>query len=250
MLGSPGGLHRIDDIFHSSGYTVGFSHSPVIFGAFPSLHSACATIEALFISHFFPAATKWVWGYAGILYWATMYLTHHYIIDVVGGACLATAAFYLFLPEEFKGANATAPPTGANGGYNRRSKYDLYDLDDPRISRGVARRIAGSVDFDISSELSDGDSEEEEEEEEVDITYRSPVVTDAMVNANGRGSFVKQQQQKQSKTNHRHTASIASLIRADERVDDGWSPIGSPFSFPAPVRPEWTMEEGRANRSS
>lgn len=31
---------------------------------------------------------------------------------------------------------------------------------------------------------------------------------------------------------HRHTASIASLIRADERAEDGWSPIGGSFKIP------------------
>jgi inositol phosphorylceramide synthase catalytic subunit len=248
MLGSPGGLHRIDDIFHSSGYTLTFSHAPVIFGAFPSLHAGCATMEALFMSHFFPATTKWIWGYVGVLCWATMYLTHHYLIDLVGGACLTTAIFYLCLSDEFKGANATASPNGwngANGRHSRRSKYDLYDLDDPRVSYGVGRRLVGSVDFDVSSELSDRDSDEEE----VDITYRSPVVSGD--NDNSKAPSVNQKQQRQSKKSHRHTASIASLVRADERVDNEWSPIGSPFSFPStPIRPERTMEEGRSGRGS
>ncbi|KAG9092430.1 Aureobasidin resistance protein Aur1 [Ceratobasidium sp. 392] len=52
--GDPGGLARIDALFHSRGYTDGFSSSPLVFGAFPSLHSGSATIEALFVSHFFP----------------------------------------------------------------------------------------------------------------------------------------------------------------------------------------------------
>ena len=52
--------------------------------------------------------------YLGVLYWATVYLTHHYLIDVVGGACLATAFFHLYLPDEFKGSAALAPPPGLN----------------------------------------------------------------------------------------------------------------------------------------
>lgn len=240
MLGSPAGLHRIDDIFHSSGYTTTFSHAPVIFGAFPSLHAGCATLEALFLSHFFPNTTTLVWGYVGVLYWATMYLTHHYLIDVVCGACLAVASFYLFLPDELRGMNATASP----GGLNRRSKYDLYGLDDPQRSTGGGSRMIGDGDYDMSSELS-------EEEEEMDITYRSPVVAGGTSNGSAAASVVKQQQQKQSRNNHRHTASIASLIRADDRVDDGWSPIGTGFSFPpTPTRTERTMEEGRATRGS
>jgi hypothetical protein len=54
MKGSAGGLSRIDHIFGGSGYTDTFSAAPLIFGAFPSLHAGSATIEALFLSHFFP----------------------------------------------------------------------------------------------------------------------------------------------------------------------------------------------------
>ncbi|KJA17350.1 hypothetical protein HYPSUDRAFT_120911, partial [Hypholoma sublateritium FD-334 SS-4] len=99
MKGSPGGLARIDTLFGSHTYTTGFTNSPLVFGAFPSLHAGNATLEALFLSHFFPQTTRYIWAYASVLYWATMYLTHHYLIDVVGGACLATAFFYFFLPD-------------------------------------------------------------------------------------------------------------------------------------------------------
>ena len=54
MAGSAGGLSRIDKIFGGNGYTETFSTAPLVFGAFPSLHSGCATLEALFLSHFFP----------------------------------------------------------------------------------------------------------------------------------------------------------------------------------------------------
>lgn len=82
-------------------------------------------------------------------------------------------------------------------------------------------------------ELSDTTSDEEE-----DITYRSPVTgmtpTSAMpfiVPKVGRKGGIGQQARK----SHRHTASIASLIRGDERgADDGWrSPVtGAGFVFP------------------
>lgn len=54
MAGSPGGLARIDTLFGGSGYTETFSAAPLVFGAFPSLHAGSATMEALFLSHFFP----------------------------------------------------------------------------------------------------------------------------------------------------------------------------------------------------
>ncbi|KAG8707126.1 Aureobasidin resistance protein Aur1 [Ceratobasidium sp. 395] len=75
ICGDPGGLARIDALFRSSGYTDGFSSSLLVFGAFPSLHSGSATIEALFVSHFFPQLRRYIWSYALVLYWSTMYLT-------------------------------------------------------------------------------------------------------------------------------------------------------------------------------
>nr|ODO04053.1 inositolphosphorylceramide synthase [Cryptococcus depauperatus CBS 7855] len=102
MAGSPGGLMRIDRVFHSSGYTNAFGSAPLVFGAFPSLHSGSAVMEALFLSHFFPSLKAFYWGYVGILWWATMYLSHHYLIDLTGGACLSVLVFYLCMPEGFK----------------------------------------------------------------------------------------------------------------------------------------------------
>ncbi|CAA7264070.1 unnamed protein product [Cyclocybe aegerita] len=225
MKGSPGGLARIDALFHSQGYTIGFTNSPLVFGAFPSLHAGNATLEALFLSHFFPQTTRYVWAYAGVLYWATMYLTHHYLIDVVGGACLAIASFYFFLPDELRGPAALTPPPNLNTG--TRSKYDVYDLEDP----GRGGMMLSAREFDAVSEPSSDD-------EEVDITYRSPVpgatsfpplVHDAPTGKKPNGTAPSR-----GRGGHRHTASIASLIRGDQRgPEDGWSPVAG--SFPAGV---------------
>ncbi|CAK5263633.1 unnamed protein product [Mycena citricolor] len=212
MKGSPGGLLRIDRLFHSNGYNVTFSNSPIIFGAFPSLHAGCATLEALFLSHFFPQCTTYIWAYVSVLYWATMYLSHHYLIDVTAGACLAAFFFYLFLPDEFRNtAAATAPPSSGP-----RSKYDLYGLETPRTLR--RSMMVDAADF----ELSEGEVSEEEE----DISYRSPLPVGVATNANGASKT------QQGPKSHRHTASIASLIREGERgPEEGWqpSPIGATF---------------------
>ncbi|GAA5846279.1 hypothetical protein JCM3766R1_002194 [Sporobolomyces carnicolor] len=99
MRGSPGGLARIDAIFGGHGYDKTFSGAPVPFGAFPSLHAGCATMEALFLSHFFPKGRVFYWIYVFWLYWSTMYLTHHYLIDLVAGGSLTCAFFYYFLSK-------------------------------------------------------------------------------------------------------------------------------------------------------
>lgn len=136
MPGSPGGLLRIDRVFHSNGYTNTFGSAPLVFGAFPSLHSGCAVMEALFLSHFFPKFKTFYWCYVGILWWATMYLSHHYLIDLTGGACLSVGIFYITMPAKFKDIDQIIwnDPTQSGTG---------YALIDPSANRGQ-----GEIDFD------------------------------------------------------------------------------------------------------
>ncbi|PWZ00658.1 PAP2-domain-containing protein [Testicularia cyperi] len=137
MRGSPAGLARIDALFHSHGYTLTFTGAPMVFGAFPSLHAGNATIKALFCSYFFPLVIRigrlrldarvLYWSYCFWLYWCTMYLMHHYLIDLVAGACLATFSFYFFLTDEMREAmeqhypyrNSAAAPSSAAPPSNR-----------------------------------------------------------------------------------------------------------------------------------
>ncbi|KAE8445614.1 hypothetical protein EG329_013248 [Mollisiaceae sp. DMI_Dod_QoI] len=103
MEGSPAGLARIDMLLGFDMYTTNFTASPLVFGAFPSLHSGNAVLEALFMSHCFPKLRPLVIAYAMWMWWATMYLSHHYAVDLVGGGFLAAIAFYIaqtnFLPR-------------------------------------------------------------------------------------------------------------------------------------------------------
>jgi hypothetical protein len=54
----PGGLLRIDRVFNSNGYTNTFGSAPLVFGAFPSLHSGCAVMEALFLATSSPSSSR------------------------------------------------------------------------------------------------------------------------------------------------------------------------------------------------
>lgn len=113
MRGSAGGLARIDAIFGGHGYDKTFSGAPVPFGAFPSLHAGCSTMEALFLSHFFPKGRPFYWLYVFLLYWSTMYLTHHYLIDLVAGGSLSCTFFYYYLskmPDELRHPTARPLP--------------------------------------------------------------------------------------------------------------------------------------------
>ena len=152
-----------------------------------------------------------------------MYLTHHYLIDVVGGACLATAFFYLFMPDELR-----APGGGAR---STRSKYEQYDLE-------ARRPVLGADEF--ASDTAESADLSDEGELDHPILYRSPNPNHGM---QGSGEPTRQHVVQATKKPgggygrmHRHTASIASLIRADER-SEGWSPIGnSGFVFPPVTR--------------
>lgn len=103
MPGSPGGLARIDKLFGGDTYTTTFTASPMVFGAFPSLHSGSATIEALFLAHCFPRFRRYFFAYVLWIWWSTMYLTHHYFVDLIGGSMLAASCYYVarryFLPR-------------------------------------------------------------------------------------------------------------------------------------------------------
>ncbi|KAL4072011.1 hypothetical protein V8B97DRAFT_1451440 [Scleroderma yunnanense] len=223
--GSAGGLARIDALFGGDNYQRAFGNSPLVFGAFPSLHAAWATLAALFVSHFWKGAGRFAWAYVGILYWSTMYLTHHYLIDVVGGACLATAFFYMFMPDELHGQRRWA----SNDHTGVRSKYERYDLE--------SRRSGGLMGVDeFASDT--GESVDLSDEGEESITYRSPGTGRSSPQSSSSSSH--QPSKKSSMPSggtgggraHRHTASIASLIRPDER-SEGWSPIGNKgFVFP------------------
>ncbi|PKI82677.1 Phosphatidylinositol:ceramide phosphoinositol transferase (IPC synthase) [Malassezia vespertilionis] len=153
MRGSPAGLARIDHIFHGHGYTLTFTGAPVVFGAFPSLHAATATCESLFLSYFFPYKLRigrfsvdvriFYWGYSFWLYWCTMYLMHHYLIDLVAGGCLATLSFYVFRTEQIREAmeQRVADMEYAE---HRRNQVPLPPSDNLRIAR-LAGEEAGQA---------------------------------------------------------------------------------------------------------
>lgn len=103
VKGSAAGLARIDILFGIDLYTSNFLASPMVFGAFPSLHAGSAVIEALFMSHCFPKLKPLFIAYTVWLMWATMYLSHHYAVDLVGGSLIAAVVFFTakskFLPR-------------------------------------------------------------------------------------------------------------------------------------------------------
>ncbi|KFZ02616.1 hypothetical protein V501_09520 [Pseudogymnoascus sp. VKM F-4519 (FW-2642)] len=103
MPGSPAGLARIDALFGVDLYSTNFTNAPVVFGAFPSLHAGNAVIVTLFMSYCFPRFKPFFAFYVMWLWWATMYLSHHYAVDLVAGSMISGVVFYIaranFLPR-------------------------------------------------------------------------------------------------------------------------------------------------------
>jgi hypothetical protein len=247
MPGSPGGLARIDALFHSNGYTVAFSTAPVVFGAFPSLHAGDATMAALFISHFWPYLRVYAWSYTGILYWATMYLTHHYLIDLVAGACLATAFFYLFIPQSLKAFppdNTTNSNWAIVNGFSEGNgsmgivgtgRFDSYDIDTPSNANGNGSFYRAASEDSLSDEGRDAPPNPLTPYghiRRVSTPLPSPRLGNIVPSVGSLSSTANAGGMHGGGKSHRHTASIASLIHAEERVEEGWSPVRKDFTFP------------------
>ncbi|KAI1316333.1 Aureobasidin resistance protein Aur1 [Mortierella claussenii] len=134
MPGSPGGLARVDDILGLNMYKSTFTASPLVFGAFPSLHSACAWQLAFFLVFIFgPRSIPFVVGYVFWIWWATMYLGHHYVVDLVGGAGYAVVAFWVgsfFLPSvlpQYHNAKAAHVIHDLGDAMDHQEKQTLFD---------------------------------------------------------------------------------------------------------------------------
>lgn len=128
MKGSPAGLARIDNLFGIALYTPGFTGSPMVFGAFPSLHAGSAVMEALFMSHVFPRLRPVFAVYVLWMWWATMYLSHHYAVDLVGGSLrkylLAFSYAFLANPRQLLESFSTLPKPNS---YQEHSQARCYD---------------------------------------------------------------------------------------------------------------------------
>lgn len=132
MLGSPGGLARIDTLLNIDLYTTNFSkNSPVVFGAFPSLHSGSATMDALFLSYLFPKFTPVFVVYVSWLWWSTMYLTHHYFIDVIAGSLLS---FVVFLYTKYKHLPVNDMRAKNRWSYVELKKLNIFKMDPFKLS--------------------------------------------------------------------------------------------------------------------
>ncbi|KAF2769515.1 PAP2-domain-containing protein, partial [Teratosphaeria nubilosa] len=144
--GSPAGLAAIDKLFGIDLYTSTFTASPMVFGAFPSLHSGWATLEVLFMSNTIPKLRP-LWLLYGLwLWWATMYLSHHYAVDLVAGSLISGVAYFIakakFLPQRQPG------------------KLFRWDYDYVEYGEPIDGFACGLLDLDEYTPALSGDSDE------------------------------------------------------------------------------------------
>jgi len=95
MVGDPGGLSNADNILTVQLFETLYGQSPVVFGSFPSLHGAWPLMMTLFAPKNFAKIafgtySLWVW-------WAALYLKHHYLIDLIGGATYVIISYMIGL---------------------------------------------------------------------------------------------------------------------------------------------------------
>ncbi|EER32457.1 hypothetical protein CTRG_04128 [Candida tropicalis MYA-3404] len=85
--GYAAGLIRVDVALGTHITSKGFHASPIVFGALPSLHSAMAVMTFLFVGYY----ARWTiikllaFSFVCIQWWATIYLDHHWRLDLICG---------------------------------------------------------------------------------------------------------------------------------------------------------------------
>lgn len=103
------GTHLVDKGFHAL---------PIVFGALPSLHLAMAVLCFFFVAHYsrWTIAKLALAAFVCVQWWATIYLDHHWRLDLIVGMMYAVVSFTLF-----RGRMAQAEAAFADA----RSRYDF-----------------------------------------------------------------------------------------------------------------------------
>jgi len=151
-VGDEAGLARVDKLLHFALFSRLYGQSPIVFGSFPSLHAAWPIVITIF------APDHKLLKFGGILYvtivwWAAMYLNHHYLVDLLGGALFTAFSYFV--------------ATQSISLMEKHLKHRIY-------SRGSLKWIVMSSDKGRDLELVVVDIPESFEEGEAGMTWSSP----------------------------------------------------------------------------
>lgn len=96
MFGTPGSLINIDNMFKMKFFTNLWDNmNPNYFALIPSLHAAYPVINSLFAFIKFRKYRLLLILYPLLTWWATVYLNHHYIIDLIIGGIYVIPAYWI-----------------------------------------------------------------------------------------------------------------------------------------------------------
>ncbi|RDL37333.1 PAP2-domain-containing protein [Venustampulla echinocandica] len=96
MPGSAAGLVRVDKVLGTHIYQNAFKASPLVFGAFPSLHGAFSCCCFFFIARYSRKGAFMLGFYVLWQWFSTIYLRHHWRIDLLSGLIYSAFAFSIF----------------------------------------------------------------------------------------------------------------------------------------------------------
>jgi len=91
MRGDPADLKNVDKLLNIPFFESLYRANPIVFGAFPSLHVAWSLLMPLFV----PVLPSICWTYFALVFWASVYLNHHYLIDGVGAVVYVGFSYFL-----------------------------------------------------------------------------------------------------------------------------------------------------------
>lgn len=95
--GNTAGLQRFDDFFHTGIFHALYAKSSNVFAAMPSLHSAYPLITLYYsIKNHFGLINILFAVIMGGIWFAAVYSSHHYVLDVLAGITCAIAGIFIF----------------------------------------------------------------------------------------------------------------------------------------------------------
>src|ERR1700712_2827857 len=119
MPGSAAGLVRVDKVLGTHIYENAFKASPLVFGAFPSLHGAFSCCCFFFVARYSRKGSFMLGFYVLWQWFSTMYLRHHWRIDLLGGLAYSAFVFSIFFRSLVRIDRAYAFGVSGGNGWQR-----------------------------------------------------------------------------------------------------------------------------------
>lgn len=125
MPGYAAGLTRVTYATGTHLVDKGFHASPIVFGAVPSLHSAMAVMSCFFLCYY----SRWnivkvgICAFVVLQWWATIYLDHHWRLDLLVGMLYSIIVFTILKRGIF--GTSLKISTKDERFYNARLNYDF-----------------------------------------------------------------------------------------------------------------------------